>query len=205
MAARAAAGAVLVMSAALAIAAGCDRAPVSGPVSSSTQPTTSPATAATRPATTQVAAPTFLTIEDTIVEFPAARLRLDPGDDGLIALLFSDDPPAALEEGYLGNSFYLQMPLDVTDPKELPSARWEHRSGTSEREDTPFGIFMEGRRWLLQPDDVRASFAGDATSLEVSLRGMFLLFDSENPKTPGRRVLVSGTFPVTVQTRSRKP
>jgi len=206
MTARAAVAAVLMMSAALATsAAGCDRAPAPQPAAS-TQAVSIPATVpSTGPATTQAAVTTFLTIDDTIVEFPAARLRLDQGDGGLVALLFSDDPPAALEEGYLGNSFYLQMQLDVTDPKELASARWEYQSGSSDREDAPFGVFMEGRRWHLQPDDVRAAFSGDGTSIEVSLRGTFLLFDTESAKTPGRRVLVSGKFPVSVQARSRKP
>lgn len=206
MAARAAMGAVVMVSAVLAIA-GCDRAPAPEPAApaAATLPATAPATSpATGPATTQALVSTFLNIDDNIVEFPPARVRLDPGDEGLVALLFSDDPPAALEESYLGNSFYLQMPLDITDPKELPAAQWVHRSASSEREDAPYGIFMEGRRWHLQPDDVRADFTRDADQLEVSLRGTFLLFDSDNPKTPGRRVLVSGTFPVSLQARQRK-
>jgi hypothetical protein len=63
---------------------------------------------------------------------------------------------------------------------------------------------MEGRRWRLQPDDVRADFTGEGSQLEVSLRGRFLLFDGKDPKAPGRRVLVSGTFPASVQSRQRK-
>jgi hypothetical protein len=204
MAARRTAGAVLIVSAALA--AGCDRAPA--PQTNPSQPpSTMPATnPTTGPSTTQAAAPTtFLTIDDTIVEFPTARVRLDKTDEGFVGLLFSDDPPAALEEGYVGNSFYLQMPLDIADAKELSGAQWIHRSTTSDREDTPFGIFMEGRRWQLQPDDARADFHGDGSSLEVSLNGTFLLFDNENPKHPARRVRVSGTFPAPVQARVRKP
>ena len=205
MAARRVWAAVLVVSAAIAGAAGCDRAPAPQPATSadpSTMPATSPSTG---PATTQAAVTTFLSLDDTIVEFPPARVRLDNGDEGLVALLFTDDPPDALEEGYLGNSFYLQMPLDVADVKDLSSAQWLHHAKSSEREDSPFGIFMGGRRWQLQPDDVRADFAGEGASLEVSLRGTFLLFDSQDTRAPGRRVLVSGTFPAPVQTRAKKP
>ena len=93
----------------------------------------------------------------------------------------------------------------ITPVAELASAQWLYKSRSSEREDSPFGVFMEGRRWHLQPDDVRADFTGEGASLEVSLRGTFLLFDSHDTRAPGRRVLVSGTFPALVQTRARKP
>src|SRR5688572_16156796 len=142
MAARRLVGAVLIVSAALATGAGCDRAPApQAGTSAAPSPMTPTNPATTGPATTQAAErpTTFLTIDDTLVEFPAARVRLDNTDEGLVALLFSDDPPAALEEGYDGNSFYLQMPLDVADARELPGAQWVHRATSSDREDTPFG------------------------------------------------------------------
>ena len=181
---------------------GCDRGDDSVPAGGGT--TTSPvaktnggfrpstASTTTSPATTQ-AAESLMTIDGTMVLFPAAKLRLDEADGKIVARLFSDDPKGALEANYVGNSFYLQLPLDEDDAKDVKSAAdlsgvaLKYQNPTHERDDTPYGIFLEGRRWVLQPADVNVTFAGATSPLDVQLSGKFLLFDSNDetakPKT----------------------
>jgi hypothetical protein len=145
----------------------------------------STASTTTSPATTQ-AAESLMTIDGTMVLFPAARLRLDASDGKVVARLFSDDPKGALDANYVGNSFYLQLALEVDDAKnvktvaDLNGIALKYQNPTRERDDEPYGIFLEGRRWVLQPSDVNVTFTGASSPLEVQLSGTFLLFDSND-------------------------
>jgi hypothetical protein len=160
------------------------------------------ASTTTSPATTQ-AAESLMTIDGTMVLFPAARLRLDVTDGKIIARLFSDDPKGALDANYVGNSFYLQLALDEDDAKnvknlaDLNGIALKYQNPTRERDDEPYGIFLEGRRWVLQPSDVNVTFSGATSPLEVQLSGTFLLFDSNDetakPKTAEVTAKLSAT------------
>src|SRR4051812_26870073 len=116
--------------------------------------TTTPSAAATPSPTTLAAATTQPTteppanrpraammIDERRYEFPAAILRIKPKNDRLLVLLMSDDPKDALDENYNGNSFYLEMPVEAADVKELSSAVWHYVAPSSDRTDTPDGIF----------------------------------------------------------------
>ena len=170
--------------------------------------TTAAAAAATGPATTQ-AAEAMISIDGTLVLFPPAKIRLDDADGKVVARLFSDDPKHALDENYDGNSFYLQLEFDAgtgsTDPRELSGVVLTHRGSSTERDDSPYGIFLEGRRWVLQPSDVRVAFdggpGGGGASIGVQLEGTFLLFDSQNETAKPKRANVAAKFSADVQAR----
>ena len=195
--------------------AGCDRGDDSTSVGGATtspvvkinggfRPSTASTT--TSPATTQ-AAESLMTIDGTMVLFPAAKLRLDEADGQVVARLFSDDPKGALEANYVGNSFYLQLPLDEDDAKDVKSAAdlsgvvLKYQNPTRERDDTPYGIFLEGRRWVLQPADVNVTFAGAASPLDVQLSGKFLLFDSNDETAKPKTAEVTAKLSAMAQSR----
>lgn len=172
---------------------------------SATSPSTSrPATtqlAATSPATTQTAAAeSLINIDGNLVLFPPAKLRIDESDGKAVARLFSDDPKgAALDENYDGNSFYLQIELEEEDAKDLGGVELTYKAPSSERDDSPYGIFLEGRRWVLQPADVRIAFDGAGSPLEVRLSGAFLMFDSTDPTAKPKRAQVAAKLSAAVQ------
>ena len=199
------------------VAGGCDSRSESVEGSGSTtnasrgpspaDPSTAPTTT-TGPATTQTAE-AMMDIDGNMVLFPPARVRLDEADGKLIARLFSDDPKHALDENYDGNSFYLQLdvdPADTPDGRSLGGTVLTYRGSGSERDDSPYGIFLEGRRWILQPADVRIAFEAPGANpspdlLDVQLSGTFLLFDSANESAKPRRATVAATMPAILQTR----
>ncbi len=208
---------------AAAAVAGCDRGADDAPVNGKAErPATTPytpgkgapaATApATLPATTQAAREALINIDGNLVLFPAARMRLDESDGKTVVRLFSDDPKgAALDENYDGNSFYLQIdldePLDETldgaldggDAKNLDGVQLTYRAPSSERDDSPYGIFLEGRRWVLQPADVRVAFEGTGSPLDVTISGTFLMFDTSDPSEKPRYAKVAATLTAAVQ------
>lgn len=133
--------------------------------------------------------------------FPPARLRIESDGQRLIALLFSDDPRDALKDNYTGNSYYLRMPLDVSELDELAAATWQFTASSSaDREDTPYGIYIGGRKAQLTPFQVTGRFAVDeptgATS--VMLSGQFKLVDESTRRGPVQLVGVAAEMPVKV-------
>ena len=159
-------------------------------------------TTTTSPATTQAAAESLINIDGNLVLFPGAKLRIDEADGKTVARLFSDDPKgAALDENYDGNSFYLQIELDEDDAKNLNGVELTYKAPSSERDDTPYGIFLEGRRWVLQPADVRVTFDGASSPLDVRLTGVFLMFDSNDPTVKPKRAQVVAKLSAAVQTK----
>jgi len=193
---------------------GCDRADegvapgevVSGPTTNNATSTgNGGATTTTSPATTQSAAESLINIDGNLVLFPGAKLRIDEADGKTVARLFSDDPKgAALDENYDGNSFYLQIELDEDDAKDLNGVELTYKAASSERDDTPYGIFLEGRRWVLQPADVRVAFEGGSSPLDVRLTGVFLMFDSNDPTVKPKRAQVVAKLSAAVQSKKGK-
>jgi hypothetical protein len=152
---------------------------------------------ATRPAVSH------LTIAGKIVPFPPAVLRLEEEDGNVVALVFSDDPKTAIDDGYDGNSYYLRLPLELDDPANLSGARWTYKANTSEPEDSPYGVFLEGRRWQLHPDDVRVEFEGSPDGpVTVWIGGTFLAVDTTEAK-PSDRVKVMGKLTAFVQPKKK--
>lgn len=168
---------------------GCDR----GPVASSTAPardeqTPAQGIAATAPATTR---PAGMLIDQRRIEFPPAMLRLRDRGDSLTAILYSDDPKDAIDDNYTGNSFYFDMALDISDPRELAAARWHFKASSSERAETVSGIFLGGRKQHLQASDVTVEFSGADSPVTVFLAGTFLLFDADDESQPPRVIPVT--------------
>ena len=137
-------------------------------------------------------------INGRLVMFPAAKLKLEDDGSRVIALLYSDDPPQAIKDDYDGNSFYLQMVLDIADVKDLPTAVWVQRAKTSEYQDSPYGIYLNGRKVQIQPYDARATFTVTEPTT-VHLSGQFLLWNSADSTGLPQMVLIAGDIPVTVK------
>lgn len=178
----------------LLLAIGCERKPVpaNGPPST---PTTGPTTevvsdASTQPSTEPTAS--LMMIDQRIVSFPPAKLRVQQKRDGdpVVAVLFSDDPKNAIDDNYTGNSYYLEMTLDVANPTEVGQAIWMYKSPTSARTNSTNGIFLDGTRIQLQPLEVRVEFEPRGKQIGVMLQGHFLQFDGNDPNI-GRMVRVS--------------
>jgi hypothetical protein len=168
---------------------GCDQpapsAPTSPPPTSTTAPASAPATtrASARPSAT-------MNVNGTPFVFPPARIRLDEEDGHVVALLYSDDPREALKDNYTGNSFYLRMELDITAPADLAAARWHFAApSTAQQEDSPYGVFLTGRKIQLQPYKVDAAFKRDG-DVTLVLVGQFQLLDSKPEHSPPRMVVV---------------
>ena len=155
-----------------------DRSPAT---QSSTAPTTAP--------------PIAMKIEDRLVEFPPAKLRVGTSDGKVVALLYTDDPKDALKDQYAGNSFYFQMQLDADDVKNFADSDWRYKAESNEQADTPYGIFLDGHRKQLQPIDVAVTFepaGGDQTLISIS--GKFLLINVEDASQPSRLVQLLAEF-----------
>jgi hypothetical protein len=127
-------------------------------------------------------------------DFPPAKLRVSSSDGKVLALLFSDDPKDAISDQYTGHSFYLEMELDVPEPKDFLSAAWHFTADSHDRQDTPYGIFLDGHRRQLQPMDVRVKFEPSPFGSDVTtvwLKGTFLEINIQDPGTPPREAEVS--------------
>jgi hypothetical protein len=183
---------------------GCERESVTLAPAPATQPATRPATP---PAEAEHDAPSVATflINGQLIEFPPARLALRARGGQVLALLYSDDPPEALGDDYRGNSFYLEMTLDVPEIAQIGQARWEFTAPNSERADTVAGIWLDGRRQHLQPFDVAVEFEPDGPIIKTWVRGHFLLFQAGQDSTlPGQIIPVSAELhaqPVTKASR----
>jgi hypothetical protein len=164
-----------------------DPAPVrqaAPPKIAATEP--APLRQATRPAA-------LININGQEAVFPPARLRLETEGDHLIAMLFSDDPREALKPNYTGNSFYLRMELSISDPAELSQARWEYQAPSgADHDDSPYGIFLLGRRTQLEPFNVRAVFREEADGVvTVAVAGEFHVIEPNADPGPPRTAAVS--------------
>lgn len=170
---------------------GCERDSVTSTPAPATSPADPPAAtgAATEAIEPRVA---VLMINGQRVEFPPAKLALRAKGGQVLALLYSDDPPSALEDSYRGNSFYLEMVLDISEVDQLDLARWDFNAPNSDRADTVTGIWLDGRAQHLQPSDVGVEFGKNDAVVKVWLGGSFLLFEAgQEPTIPGRIVPVT--------------
>ena len=142
-------------------------------------------------------------IDGKRVEFPPAKLRVRDRGDTLAAILYSDDPKTAIDDKYDGNSFYFDMSLDVTDLRELGSAQWNFKATTSERLETVSGIFIEGRKYHLQPSDVHVEFDRSESPVTAWVQGTFLMFDPTDETLPPKVVLVKAELKADLTGRQR--
>jgi hypothetical protein len=206
------AGAVLAIA---LIVIGCDRAPTrtgskaatadeAASADATTPGEAQPASAAQPHAAQTQPANAYLTINGKITEFPAARLRLHKTAEGVRCLLFSNDPRNATSSQYKGNSFYFELPLQITDPSDLGNAAYTYKSDDSEPAETPTGIFLHGIRYHLQPQDVAIRFDADGKKVMAQVMGRFLVVRNDGENVPGQAASVQGTLYTTAEIEEEK-
>lgn len=162
----------------------------------STQPvsdaaTTQPVAAApaTQPAYSQ------LIIDGRVYTFPEAKLRVSKAGNAVVARLYTDDPKAALEDDYKGNHYDLQLRLDdIQVPQQVYMATWQYKARSQEYNDSPYGIFLEGMRYQIQPLDASARFLGTMLQVRIDLDGQFMLFDDSDKAAAPKVVSVKGSL-----------
>jgi len=178
---------------------GCERRKAAAPT---TQIVSEKAPVASAEATSQPTS--YILIDQQPYEFPPARIIFKTKDDQVTAVLFSDDPPAAIKENYPGNSFYLEMTPQLADDGTLAGATWDFKAPSSDRVDTVSGIYLRGRKQHLQPFDVHVVFGGAISPVPISISGSFLQFDSNDEQIPGKFVTVHAELSAQVKSAKGK-
>jgi hypothetical protein len=138
-------------------------------------------------------------IDQKPVSFPPAVLRTRVHDGQLIAVLMSDDPKDAVDDNYHGNSFYLEMPMDGAEMKDLPGFVYRYVAPTNERSDSLNGIFLDGNRQQLQPLRIQVKFEGAEPTMSVSISGHFLQVDTKDETVPTREAQVTARLEAEVK------
>jgi hypothetical protein len=134
--------------------------------------------------------PAIFTIEGRDVAFPAARIAIVSHRGGLTLRLFSDDPPTAIDPGYIGNSFSFDMRLPIDRVEDLANVTWDHKP--SDADDSGSGIFVHGIHDGLRPYNVHISFQKTDGQLSAYVDGSFLHDDPQNPIAAPTQVRASG-------------
>jgi hypothetical protein len=154
----------------------------------STQPAAIATPVATILASTAPAEPTasMMLINGAAQWFPPARLRLSSENGKVVARLYSDDPKDVLTGKETVNSYDIRMVLpDISDPADISKTAWIDRSSSMDKQDTPYGIFLNGQQDVLQPMNVAVRFEGQAPRINVVVRGTFSLYHiSEQTPNP---------------------
>jgi hypothetical protein len=138
--------------------------------------------------------PSFLTVDGKQVAFPAGKLAVlknKPGD--FRVRLCTDDPATALDPNYAGNSFLLDMKLNVDSVDKLSTASW---TGGPNDSDTEAGLFLGGYRNPYHPQNVTVTFVGEPDDLSVYILGTFSHADPQDPFGPPKSVKVEGNVRV---------
>lgn len=195
---------------ALGLALGCDdrnkaNKPTPAPAGSRSLPMTAPSTQPVSDATTTqpvaeapATQPAFsqLIIDGKPYTFPEAKVRVTQSNGHIVARLYTNDPKAALSDDYQGNHFDLQLRLDdIQVPQQVYMATWQYQAQSREYNDTPYGIFLQGMRYQLQPFQASARFLGTMMQVHIDLEGQFLLFDDADKSGGGpKTVYVTGSL-----------
>ena len=181
---------------------GCERAKTAGPAS---RPAGTAQTSAARiepanPTTAPIErAPSVIVVEQKPLTFPPAILQIRNHDGQLSAILMSDDPKTAIDDNYHGNSFLLELPLELNDLKELSSYVYRYEAPSSERVDSPYGIFLDGGRLQLEPLQMQVKFEGDDASMGAIITGNFLEFETRDDTVVPKRVKVTSKMEAEVK------
>jgi hypothetical protein len=166
------------------------------------------ATSAPPPQTPPPAAPTTapqssaLLIDGQMKYFGPAFLRLTATDGKVEARLYSNEPAGVLSGQETVDSYDFDMVLpDISDPAQIDQAVWTAKSPSSQFEDSPYGIFLNQQKKILQPMDVNMQFVGQVPHIRVIVQGMFWLYrttqDSSLTSPPPEMVRVIGSLETT--------
>ncbi|MGA3068142.1 MAG: hypothetical protein ABSF29_14960 [Tepidisphaeraceae bacterium] len=116
--------------------------------------------------------------------FGPAMLRLTQADGKIEARLYSNEPPGDLTGSEMADSYDFDMVLpDISDASDISQAVWTAKSESSQREDTPYGIFLNQQKTVLQPMDVTVHFSGQAPQVQVVIEGTFWMFGTPDEGT----------------------
>lgn len=133
--------------------------------------------------------------------FPPACLRLTAKAGKVTARLYSDDPRDVLTGKETVDSFDLMMVLpDISDPADIQKTEWVDRALSMEKQNTPYGIFLNSQHDVLQPFDVAVLFQGESPHVKVVVQGTFGLFHitDQTPHPAPVPVQVVGVLNATV-------
>jgi len=133
--------------------------------------------------------------------FPPACLRLSKSGGAVIARLYTDDPADVLTGKETVNSFDLTMTLsDISEPGDIFRAVWVDHAESIEKQDSPYGIFLNGRHDVLQPLDVTVHFEGQPPQVKVLIQGVFSQYHitEQTPNPSPTTVNVIGFLNATV-------
>jgi hypothetical protein len=106
--------------------------------------------------------------------FPPAMLRISSDNGKVVVRLYSDDPKDVLTGKDTVNSYDLMMPLpDVADPANIDRKTWVCRSSSMEKQDSPYGIFLNNQQDVLQPASVQVYFEKSGDRMRTYVQGTF--------------------------------
>jgi hypothetical protein len=155
------------------------------------QPPSATSTPATQPAPPHAQATTqptdsVLMIDGQSQLFGPAMLRLTRADNKIEARLYSNEPTGVLTGKETVDSYDFDMMLpDISDPSQIGQAVWTFKSPSSQQEDSPYGIFLNHQKKVLQPMDVSVQFSGQAPDVHVIIQGMFWEFPATTDASLG--------------------
>jgi hypothetical protein len=173
---------------------------------STTQPAvTDSGTADAQPASADFA-PTasMLMINRAQQWFPPARLAVTSIDGKVVARLYTDDPKDVWKGKENVNCYDLQMVLsNIADPSDISKAVWVNQSSSMDRQDSPYGIFLDNQHDVLQPVNVMISFQGKSPRVQAIVQGKFALFHvtDQMPHPVPELVPVAGILDATVDAK----
>jgi hypothetical protein len=151
-----------------------------------------PTAAATKPAKA------IFFIDEQPIDFPPAKLVFQPRDGDMRIVLMSDDPPAAVRDRYVGNSFYFDVLLEKTTDADLDGAAFvfpeSAGDGRGDRDDTSTGLFVHNGRETLSPAGAKIRFEKDDGVWSVRVAGTFRLIDTRSPDGPAHTVAVNAVL-----------
>jgi hypothetical protein len=181
--------------AALLGVSGCDQSETTRAI----KPVAKTPTTTTAPATQTAKGPVIqMQIGGEPCDFPLARLRFSQKDGVISADLFSNDPKEAIDDNYAGNSFYLVMTFEGEDPRALGSVTWPYKAASGTRAETTTGLFLNGTKFRLQPYEVVVQLVPVGASMDVTIQGQFLRFDTRQDGLP-TPVAVEARFKAAVE------
>jgi hypothetical protein len=74
---------------------------------------------------------------------------------------------------------------NISDPAEISTTVWIDHSSSMDKQDTPYGIFLNNQQDVLQPMNVTVGFQGQTQRIKVIVRGTFNLYHiSEQTPNP---------------------
>ena len=138
--------------------------------------------------------PSTLLVDGNEIQFPAAKLAvLHRGNGGYMLRLCTDDPPTAIDPGYAGNSYVLDLWVPIDRISDLPGFQMDYKPSPG---DAVSGIFLHGFKEQLHPLGAHLLFQKDGDAMVISITGQCEKTDPRNPAARPQRVTLSAHLQV---------